>query len=102
IIRRQVVAEFVALIDASPDFSGHRFNRQPNWITQSGGVLPRIFSIKIANRYRSADRSFARVDVRIRAYGDEQMFPVGRNGDRARRVSAGGQIQQMLLFAEAL
>src|SRR5207247_10168050 len=55
IVRRQVVAEFVSLVDASPKFSRRRIKSQPHRIPQPCCILPRILPIRITNRYRGTN-----------------------------------------------
>ena len=102
IIRRQIVAQFIAFVNARPQFSGHRLNRQPHGISQPRCIQPHIFSVGIANRHGCADRQLAGVDVRLRAHRQEQMLPISRKGHRARVMSARRKIHQVLFLRAAL
>ena len=48
IVRRQIVTQFVALVNGRPHFARHRFKRQTHRIPEPRCVAPRIHSIGIA------------------------------------------------------
>src|SRR5205823_11007666 len=81
IIRRQVVAQFVPLVDAGPELSRHRLKRQPYGIPQPRRILPRILSVRIAKRseeHTSELQSLAYLVCRLPPEKNNQMHYIVR------------------------
>src|SRR5882724_7089110 len=102
IIRRQIVAEFIALVHGGPRSAGHRFDREPNGIAQTGGELARILAIEIANRNRRSHWRLASIDVAAGAHSDQNMFAIGSDCEIARIVAATRQIKKLFRFSHTL
>ena len=98
----QIVAKFIAFVHRSPYLPGCRIQRESNRITQSSRILPRIFSIQIANRNRRANGWIVGFDIAVGADGNKQMFAIRGNDDRPRRVAASRHIQHVLRISCAL
>ena len=60
IIGWQVIAEFIAFVNAHPHGARDRLDTQANGIPQSTGKDPRIFAVGIGHQHRRATLSLSR------------------------------------------
>ena len=98
IVRGEIFAQFVALVHGNPWCSGDRFDEQAHRIPQTGGILARIFPVKIADGYGCADGGFAGADVAAGADGNQQVFAVRSDCQIARIMPATREIEQLFGF----
>src|SRR3984885_14532864 len=92
IVRRKVIAEPVALVDAGPKLAGGGFEGQAYGIAQTGGVKAGILAVGIANGDGSAAGIALDIDVGFGADADEEMLTVGAEHQGAGGVAAAGKV----------
>jgi hypothetical protein len=71
IVGREIVAKFIALIHGGPHLAGDRLQRQTYRVAQSGGVLPGVLAVGIANGDCGAHGLLAGADIGFGADADE-------------------------------
>src|SRR5262245_58164264 len=102
IVRRQVVSQFIALVDGGPGRAGNGLDYQADGIAKAGSELPGVLAVEIADGYGCAHRRLTRIDVAAGSNRDQNVFAVGGDRNVARIVPASRQIQQLLRFSETL
>ncbi len=116
VVRRQVVAQHVALVHRAPDLAGGRLAGQARAVAEAGGIDvqapahgvgdqhigpvpvlapggPEAVGLVVGDGLGHRLVGQALIEVALGAHRDEQALAVGREGKVARPVSAGGGAQ---------
>src|SRR5579884_1819610 len=96
VVRREIVADFVALVHRAPQLSRFGMDRFADTIANSPGIDAEAAAVRIEFEHVGAvifdGIVVSVIDVRVRANRDEHLLAIGREDDVARPVAAAAQV----------